>query len=175
MINIKKIIYFILAIIILILISLITLNHLNNKEFVTGIIKEKEEPKKVLKTIVDEESNIEICYSLSKEINDTDKLIIKEKTIPYNFKKKNVIKYFSISLYDEENIKKSFIDSEMTINITLSKELKKYDELKVVRINNKYQFTDEEFDVIENDNKLIFVINRSSKYGIVGIKYSKQK
>jgi len=170
MVDIKKIFYFILALIILILIGLITTKHLNDVVFVNGEIKEKEvEEIKYMKTLIDNNTNIKIEYDLSDEIFDDDIIKIRNKNLVKSLEEKDVVKYFSLSLYDKNSNKKRIKNSLIKVTLYLNEDLNKYEDLRVVRINNKIEITNEEFDIERNKDSIIFYITMSSKYGIIGI------
>ena len=167
MVDIKKIKYFFILIILFILIELICLNHLNNTVLVSGDNEIIEEVKEY-KDILDSDTGIELKYELSNEILESDIFKIRDKKLTKKLREEDIVKYFSISIYDKDNIKKRVKNSKVTVTIPLDEELIKYDELNVVRLNSNVEITDDEYLVHVNDNSMVFDINMTSKYGIVG-------
>jgi len=165
MVDIKKVSYFIISMILLIMICLITINHLNNKVFVKGEIKKKIETK----TFIDEKTKVEIIYELSDEISKEDIIKINSKKISKKEKKKNIIKSYVISLYNGEE-KKVVNNTNIVVRIPIDKILKKYDDYKIVYINSDKEITDEIFVIKKTDKYVEFKTKHLSKYAVIGIK-----
>lgn len=168
MVDTKKVIYFILAILTLILLEVLIVNHMDNKILVRGI--KNEEKKEDLKTYNDEKTGIILKYELSNEILKDDILLIREKELTKKLKKKDVIEYFSISLYDKDNIKKRIKNSKLTVYYPINENIEKYNRIKVIRLNAKVEITNDEIKHQIKEGFLVFDITMTSKYGIIGIK-----
>lgn len=168
MVNTKKIIYFIVAIILLILLEVAVLFHLNDIVLVNGHRDDVISEVKNIETFIDVDTGIKLEYELSDEILIDDLLVIRDKKITDKLMKENIVKYFSLSLHDSNNNKKRIKNTNIKVSVPLDESLLKYNELKVVRINSKLEITDDEFDININDESITFDIVMSSKYGIIG-------
>lgn len=169
MVNSKKMLYFIFAIIILILLEILIVNHVDNKVLVKGTDKTKEKVIK-LETFNDDVTGIVLKYELSNEILKDDKLLVRDKKITKKLKKEGIVEYFSISLYDKDDIKKRIKNSKLTLYFPIDEHLEKFKNIKVVRLNSKEAVTDEIFEYKIRGNYIVFDITMSSKYAITGEK-----
>lgn len=163
MVDIKKIKYLIFSIIILIMICLITINHLNNKVFVQGEVIET-------KTYKDEKTKIEIIYEISEEIEKEDIVKIKSKKITKKEKKNNIIKSYTINVYNELEELKEVNNTNIIIKIPIDKKLKKYSNYKIVYIDSNKEISEETFDTKVSENYIEFKTDHLSKYAVIGYK-----
>lgn len=169
MVNSKKMLYFIFAIVSLVLLEILIANHMDNKVMVRGTNKKEEKVIK-LETFSDEDTGIVLKYELSDEILKDDKLLVRDKKVTKKLKKEGIIEYFSVSLYDKDEIKKRIKNSKLTLYFPIDEHLEKYKNIKVVRLNSKENITDEVFEYMIRGNYIVFDITMSSKYAITGEK-----
>ena len=195
----RKTKYFVIAILILIVLSIILVIHFNNKSLVSGekdkttkttttelITTKKKTTRKrtttqavvdevvadstIYKSTIDEETKIVYNYKLTDEILDADKIISKVLEIDETLKANNVIGLYDISLYDVNNIKKSVTNSSIEISIPLSKDLLGYDEYKIIYIDDNNKISEEKFESVVENNYIKFTTTHLSKFGIVATK-----
>ena len=136
-------------------------------EVVTEEVVENEE---VSKTTIDEENKLIYDYKLSDEITSTDVIKSEVLNIDKVLLEKNIIKLYDISLYDVDNIKKSVKNTSITISIPVTKELKEYENYKVVYVDENNEISEEEFESVVENGYIKFTTTHLSKFGIIGTK-----